>query len=86
MRMKCFRLGCQNEAHVSPIISFSAKAAPEVRAEFKMPLLICLEHAVDDASLYVNDEGWLQIVEAVKKAGRAYPDRDSLQVRYVSIS
>lgn len=83
--MKCYRLGCANEAHVSPVVSFSAKGAPNARAEFKLPLLICSEHAINDVSQYVSDAGWLQIVVAVKRAGRAYPDRDSLQVRYVPI-
>jgi hypothetical protein len=83
--MKCDRLGCLNEAHVSPIVSFSSRGAPGARCEFKLPLLICPEHAVDDVSEYVSDAGWLQIVVAVKQAGRAYPDRASLQVRYEPI-
>lgn len=84
--MKCFRLGCQNEAHVSPVISFTSKVDASLRAESKLPLMICMEHATDDVSQFVNDEGWLRIVVTVKNAGRGYPDRDSLQVRYVPIS
>lgn len=83
--MKCYRLGCLNEAHVCPVVSFSAKAAPAARAEFKLPLFVCPDHATDDVSQYVSDAGWLQLVVKVKQAGRAYPDRDSLQVRYVPI-
>ena len=83
--MKCYRLGCPNEAHVSPVISFASRAAPNALAQFKLPLLICTDHATADVSQYVNDEGWLHIVLATKKAGRAYPDRSTLRVRYVPI-
>lgn len=83
--MKCSRRGCLNDAHVSPVLSFSSRAAPNARAEFKLPLFVCAEHASEDASEFVGDDGWLQIVVAVKRAGRAYPDRSSLQVRYVPI-
>ena len=75
-----------NQAYVSPIVSFSSKATPKARAEFKLPLLICQEHATDDVAQFVNDEGWRQIVAVVKAAGRAYPDRASLRVRYVPIA
>lgn len=85
--MKCQRVGCTNDAHLRPILSFASKMKPHgARAEFMLPLPVCDEHATNDVSHYVNDESWAQIVAVVKKAGRAYPDRDSLQVRYVPIS
>ena len=83
--MKCYRLGCPNEAHVSPVISFGSKAVPDARVQFKLPLLVCPDHATPDVSQYISDTGWMQLVVAMKKAGRAYPSRDSLQVRYVPI-
>ena len=83
--MKCDKQGCANDAHFSPIVSFASKVNPMARAEFRLPLLVCKEHATDDVSQYVTDDGWQQIVATVKRAGKAHPDRDSLQVRYVSI-
>ena len=85
--MKCAKTGCEKDGHLMPVVTFASKAAPNVRATFSMPaLLLCADHASPDPALYVSDEGWAQIVAAVKKAGRAYPDRSSLEVTFKSLN
>lgn len=85
--MKCNKKDCKADAHLTPVISFASKVKPDgPRVEARLGLLVCREHATDDATQYVGDEGWAQIVAAIKKQGRAYPDRKTLQVRYVPLA
>jgi hypothetical protein len=53
------------------------------RAEIVFPLPVCENHADPNPDLYVDDAGWLQIATAIKAAGRAEPDRASIQVEFV---
>lgn len=83
--MKCFRLGCMNEAQVFPVVSFAGNGGLTRRVEFELPLLICMEHATSDPSHFVSDEAWLLIVAALRSLRTSDPDRRSLQVRYEPI-
>lgn len=86
--MKCFRLGCPNEASVFPLVSFLSLAHPlYLRSEVEVPLFICFEHATRDVSQYLDDNGWqwAYLVFTLKPAERAAIDRHSLQVRYMPV-
>jgi hypothetical protein len=85
--MKCFRLGCPNEACVYPLVSFVSLAAPYLRAEVQVPLFICFDHASTDVSQFLADDGWqwAYVCLTIKKTDRADINRDSLQVRYMPV-
>lgn len=45
-------------------------------------LVVCDEHADGDIDHLVTDEGWEQIVNTFAAAGKAEPDRSTLEIHY----
>lgn len=84
--MTCSKLGCSCMATKRPVLSFAAKGHPNApRARAELGLAVCDEHAVADLDAWVTDVGWAQICTALRRAGRAAPDRGSLRVEFVAM-
>jgi len=84
--MNCSRTGCTNVATKLPKVSFAAKVKRYgARAHFQFPLPVCDEHAVADPALYITDDSWDHIVDTIKFAGYAEPDRTTVEISFVPI-
>jgi len=79
--MKCSRTGCPRAATRTPVLSFASEPNG-VRAYGRLNLPICATHAQPDPKLFVTDEGWSQICNAMKDGGLQTPDRSTLQVEF----
>lgn len=48
----------------------------------KKNLMVCDLHASCDPNEFVSDKGWQQIVDTLKRAGKAFPSRETLRVTF----
>lgn len=84
--MKCTRKDCGRDATHVPVLSFASVQRPDgPRATGRLSLYVCREHQSTDVDEYVTDEGWQQIVDTLKRAGKAHPSRATLRVHFEPI-
>lgn len=81
--MICLRTGCGRPGVWIPVLSFAAKVFPRgPRCTAEIGLAVCHEHALPDPDLFLTDAGWKQIMEGLRQAGKAEPDRSTVTITF----
>lgn len=81
--MKCSALTCYKEATYVPVINFASRVNPKgQRAQGRLALAVCVDHAVPKVEWFVSDAGWRQIAKTFAEAGMAEPDRSTLTISF----
>lgn len=79
----CQHIGCSNQGTLKPCISFaSIDPMSTQRAEIRIDLLVCPEHALPDPSYFLSDKGWAQVQQFLKLQGKLAGDRKSATVKF----
>lgn len=84
--MKCNRLNCTAEATCIPRVSFTALGRPDTpRGQLSIGLPLCEEHAIPQVDLYLTAQGWAELTQVMRDAGKRAPDPASAEVDFIPI-
>ncbi len=84
---KCDKKYCRQSGTLFPIIQWplpdwTFNGQKKKRADMEIQLNVCPTHAVDDHSLYIDDEAWHKLTNALSIRRQPVPKRDELKVIY----
>jgi hypothetical protein len=86
---KCFQRDCQRTGWWMPVLLVWAKGydkARHVPATIKLGFALCKHHRREFRTADIVDAaGWQRIVDGFAAAGKAEPDRESIELRWEKI-
>lgn len=82
---RCDRKRCMIEASLFPVIVIPSPKwsnNPKAKIEMEMDLNVCQKHAVEDINIFMDDNGYHQVCQALATRRLAIPERRTITVTF----